>query len=198
MVRPVQKPADVLNLGRVDCASLQNRVGGIGAQAWQREDARKENAFPCFHDTKHVIFRFIEGNQDPSRSYDTQAWPLWEPLLLPVMRQAIASFGFKSPSFPKAMLARLAAGSFIDVHRDGAGSNLLTHKIHVPLFTNPHARFIAGGAEHELQVGWAYEVNNIALHGAVNRGETDRIHFIFEVFEGGGEFPDPEPTGPIA
>ncbi len=185
MVRRVAKPDGVVDLGPVDVRRLREKVSALGERAWAREDARKENAFPCFHDTRHIVFRFIEGNRDPRRFYSNPSWSVWETLLMPVMRQAVSFYGFSDPLFPKAMLARLAAGRKIDLHYDGAGSNLLTHKIHVPLITNPGARFLTGDREHALAVGRAYEVNNIGLHGAANEGVDDRIHFIFEVFEGG-------------
>nr|WP_268893581.1 aspartyl/asparaginyl beta-hydroxylase domain-containing protein [Pontixanthobacter luteolus] len=100
------------------------------------------------------------------------------------MDAAIAPFGFTKPVFPKAMLAKLLAGHRIDPHRDGAGSNERVHKIHVPLVTNPDATFHVNGEDFHLEAGHAYEVNNIVSHGAANGGNEDRIHFIFEVYEG--------------
>ena len=83
-------------------------------------------------------------------------------------------------------MARLAAGGGIDPHIDVEPSNSLTHKIHVPLVTNPKAMLTVAGAELHLPAGRALEVNNLAPHSAFNGGEQDRIHFIFEVFEGAG------------
>ena len=102
---------------------------------------------------------------------------------MPVMQQAVSSMGFQHSVFPKVMFAKLAAGGEIDEHVDGAGSNLLTHKVHVPLITNPKAVFVSNGDSSHFEVGFAYEVNNIAAHSAANRGDSDRIHLIFEVFE---------------
>jgi len=56
----------------------------------------------------------------------------------------------------------------------------------VPLVTNPGVLFLTGETWTHLEVGQAYEVNNIVRHGVVNNGDEDRIHFIFEVFEGAG------------
>ena len=67
---------------------------------------------------------------------------------------------------------------------DTGGSNLLAHKIHVPLESNPRATMTVDGAEFHLEAGYAFEVNNLLPHGAFNGGAEDRIHFIFEVFEG--------------
>lgn len=186
VISRVQKPLTVRSLGPVDVAPLVARVRQVSEQTWSSEDTRKENAFEVFHHTRHIIFRFIPENRNPLESYAKEAWPMWRPLLEPVMEAAIRDYGFEQPRFPKAMLARLAAGAIIDPHTDGAGSNLLTHKIHVPLITNPDALFLTGETWTHLEVGQAYEVNNIIRHGVVNRGGEDRIHFIFEVFEGAG------------
>ncbi|WP_264944744.1 aspartyl/asparaginyl beta-hydroxylase domain-containing protein [Sphingomonas canadensis] len=99
------------------------------------------------------------------------------------MEQAIVPYRFRRPQFPKAMLARLRAHGVIERHVDGAGSNLRTHKIHVPLITNPKVVTTLGDREFHLEAGRAYEVNNVAPHAVRNDGDADRIHFIFEVFD---------------
>jgi hypothetical protein len=58
--------------------------------------------------------------------------------------------------------------------------------------TNPDATFLVDGRSFHLEAGTAYEVNNILSHGATNAGAEDRIHFIFEVFE--GDYADAETT----
>lgn len=179
----VTKPANVRDLGPVDASALIARVAAISERTWGQEDSLKENDFEVFHHTRHIIFRFTPGNRQPEDYYDTPAWTVWRPLLQPIMDAAIRPYGFADPAFPKAMLARLQAGQMIDLHRDGAGSNLRTHKIHVPLITNAGAFFLSGPNRHHLALGHAWEVNNIASHGGVNEGDADRIHFIFEVFD---------------
>jgi hypothetical protein len=188
----VQKPNDISVLGAVDAVKLTALAIRVSEQAWAEEDSRKENDFDVFHHTQHVIFRFIAGNRDPEDSYANPAWEIWKPVLMPIMETAIAPYGFRNPQFPKAMLAKLAAGHQIDPHYDGAGSNQRVHKIHVPLVTNPDATFLVDGRSFHLETGTAYEVNNILSHGATNAGAEDRIHFIFEVFE--GDYADADAT----
>ena len=180
----VEKPWTVKDLGTVDCARLITLAERVSDTTWGLEDRDKENNFAVFHHTQHVIFRFIAGNADPEVHYANPAWDIWEPVLMPVMEQAIRPYAFRQPQFPKAMLARLKAGHVIDPHFDGAGSNVRVHKIHVPLVTNVDAKFLVRDEQFHLEVGRAYEVNNIASHGASNLGDEDRIHFIFEVYEG--------------
>lgn len=179
----VTKPDLIRHLGPVDFEALKTHVERLSEAAWAKEDEGKPNSFPCFHHTQHILFRFIPDNHNAAKFVSYMSWPLWVPLLLPILQAAIAPYNFARPVFPKVMLARLLAGGKIDLHRDGAGANLNTHKIHVPLLTNDDVRFQFDNAEFQLQPGEAYEVNNITRHGGRNDGGEHRIHLIFEVFD---------------
>ena len=188
-LRRVEKPSRVRRLGPVRTGPLRRQVARLSERVWRREDRAKENDYACFHHTRHIVFRFIEGNRDPRRFYSNPSWAVWRPVLLPVMAQAAAPYGYVRPVYPKAMLARLAAGHRIDRHIDGAAdgtgsSHPYVHKIHVPLETGPAAVLHVDGKDFHLEAGLAWEINNLLVHGAFNGGETDRIHLIFEVFEG--------------
>ena len=182
----VDKPTTVRCLGPLDTEVLTAQVARLSDAAWRREDGLKENSFGCLRHTRHIVFRFIKANRDPRRFYSRPAWLVWKPWLQPLMASAATTYGFREPVFPKAMLARLAAGQRIDLHRDGRKSHPLVHKIHVPLQTDPRAMLIVDGVRAHLSAGHAWEVNNLVAHGAHNGGVRDRIHFVFEVFEGAG------------
>lgn len=181
----IDKPATIRELGAVDISALKPLIEQIPEGVWAMENAKKENNFFCFHHTQHIVFRFIQGNRDHRHSYATPLWQLWQARLLPVMKQAIRPYAYQQPIFPKVMLARLSPGGLIDPHVDGAGSNLHTHKIHIPIQTNDYVRFNIKHQAYMLKEGFAYEVNNIVKHSVENGGEMARIHLIFELFEGG-------------
>lgn len=190
----VKKPKHVLPLGPVDVVALEKRVSMLSEAVWQQEDELKENRFDCFHSTNHIVFRFTPGNVDASRFYETQGWAMWKPLLLPIMEAASEPYGYENRVFCKAMFARLQPGQVIDKHVDGAGSNTQTHKIHVPLITNPGVKFYSRDKGFYLEEGQAYEVNNIKSHYVENLGDEPRIHFIFEVFNDVNNEADPQPA----
>lgn len=179
----VVKPDSYRTICAVDTDALCARVMALGEGAWNAEDSRKENRFSCFHHTRHIIARFIPSNHDPMTFYATPFWTVWEPLLRPILDQVAAQYELAVPEFPKVMFARLAAGAVIDRHVDGNGSNLVTHKIHVPLVTNPGVVFEVAGEVFHLVPGHAYELNNIRPHAVRNEGDADRIHLIFELFD---------------
>ena len=181
----VRKPtAGICPLGPVDISPLEAVLECLTESVWRHEDDNKPNKFDCFHSTRHVIFRFYNF-RDVRDFWSNPGWTLWRSSLLPVMEQAIAAYGFAEPVFPKAMFASLSAGERIDKHTDGPASAMYrAHKIHVPIRTEPAALLIVDGVEYHLRRGHAYEVNNILPHGAFNGGSQERVHLIFEVFDG--------------
>lgn len=78
------------------------------------------------------------------------------------------------------MLSVVMPGHFIDPHKD-AQAPYWRARIHVPLTTNRRAVMIMDDGEHHMVVGKAYKVNTMATHALANRGETPRIHFMFDV-----------------
>ena len=80
----------------------------------------------------------------------------------------------------RAMAAKLLAGGRILPHRDSHPSFGAGHRIHVPIATNPRVRFMIDGRPYQLEVGQAYEINNQKIHSVMNKGDTDRINFIFD------------------
>ena len=188
-MRRVDKPARIRPLGAVDVDALRLHVHRLSERVWRQENAARENDWPCFRRTRHIIFRFIAGNRDARCFYSQPIWAVWSPVLLPVMARAAAPYRYAEPVYPKVMLARLEAGHGIDRHVDGEGSHPFTHKIHVPIETNPGAVLHVDGADFHLGAAHAWEVNNLVPHGAFNGGERDRIHLIFELFEGAAAEP---------
>jgi hypothetical protein len=111
-------------------------------------------------------------------------------LLLPVLEQATAAYGYANGEFPRVMLARMAPDGVIHPHKDASPSAKWPHKIHVPLQTNEGVTFFIDDKPYRLAEGEAVEVNNMAKHAVENRGQTDRIHLIFEYFD--RDQPEPE------
>lgn len=180
---PVEKPYAVRRLGVVDIGALSEQVARLSETVWDKENAVKWNGFFCFTHTRHILFRFVAT---PDCFYSKPIWYLWQRWLLTVMTQGAAPYGFTAPLFPKAMLARLDSGHGIEPHCDGLATDPFVHKIHVPLETGPRATLTVRDQTLHLPHGQAFEVNNLATHSAFNGESRDRVHFIFEVFEGAG------------
>jgi hypothetical protein len=179
------KTATVRELGPVDLSLLRPHVLAMPEGAWDKtEDFEANyNKLGVIRSASHCIFRFCDRRQSPFRYYDLPAWRTWQPLLLPVMHEAVRPYGYARGFFPRIMLARLPGGTFIPPHVDGDPRASVPHKIHVPVATNPQVHFFVGEQRFYFEAGSAYEVNNAARHSVVNGGDSPRIHLIFEYLD---------------
>ena len=178
-----RKTTSIRRLGQVDIAALRDAVAQIPEALWDSENQAKPNRFEALDSTRHIVFRFVSNFRDWRDSHDRSLWPEWRSLLEPVLEQATADYGYARGAFPRVMLARMAPGGVIHPHRDANPAAKWPHKIHLPLFTNPDVAFYVDGVEYHFAEGEAVEVNNMGVHAVANRGETDRIHLIFEYYD---------------
>ncbi len=178
-----RKTHSIRRLGPVDVTALAQRVADIPEALWDAENADKPNRFEALGAARHIVFRFLPTMVDWREPYDRPLWEEWKDVLLPVMAQATAPYGYRAVDYPRVMLARLRAGAVIQPHKDSNAAAKWPHKIHVPLTTNPRCAFFIDGQSFHLPVGEAAEVNNMGVHGVENLGDEDRIHLIFEMFD---------------
>ena len=169
------------HLGTADVDALKERVKSVPESHWKTQDENKPNKYARLNDTRHIMFRFINLDETVFDFHDFPLWDEWKDVLLPIMDQAANSLGYENYRFPRAMLAKLPAGSEIFSHSDGDASHYI-HKIHVPLITNPETVFHVGSQAEHLPAGEIIEVNNKRVHSVKNGGDADRIHFIFECY----------------
>jgi hypothetical protein len=170
------------NLGAVNVGGLIGRVKSIPDSLWKSENEYKPNKYRSLNDTRHIMFRFINGLDNVFDFTDHPVlWDEWKDVLLPIMEQAAKKLGYQSYRFPRVMFARLPAGGEISPHRDIAASHYI-HKIHVPLITNSATIFYVDEQAKHLPVGEIVEINNKGIHAVKNGGDEDRIHFIFECY----------------
>ncbi len=169
------------NLGTADVGALIERVKSVSESLWNSENEDKPNKFARLNDTRHIIFRYIDGGDSVFDYHDLPLWDEWKDVLLPIMAQAAKNLGYENYRFPRAMLALLPAGGEVSSHSDGHASQYI-HKIHVPLITDPETTFHVGKKARHLPVGEIVEVNNKRVHAVKNNGAQDRVHFIFECY----------------
>ena len=179
--KPIAKPQDLLHLGHVNLNNIPELVHKLPSQLWEAETARRENDYFCFNDTEHILFMFANGENHESY-IEKPLWNFWKPKLMPLINEAIKPYNYANGKVVKAMLAKLNAGGKIDKHKDFIIRDQYVHKIHIPLISNPKAIMLIEDQQFHLEVGQAYEVNNLVYHAVNNDGAQDRIHFIFEYY----------------
>ena len=178
-----RKTGSIRRLGTVDIARLREAMLGLPEEVWDAENAGKPNRFGALDSTRHIIFRFVDNFRDWRSSHDRPLWGEWKGLVEPVLAAATEPFGYARGAFPRVMLARMAPGGIIHPHRDENPAAKWPHKIHVPILTNSGVAFSVDGITYQFAEGEAVEVNNMGLHAVENRGETDRVHLIFEYYD---------------
>ncbi|HEX6661470.1 MAG TPA: aspartyl/asparaginyl beta-hydroxylase domain-containing protein [Sphingomicrobium sp.] len=178
-----RKTQSIRPLGTIDVTRLREAVLAIPETRWNVENSSKPNRFETLSSTRHIVFRFVSNFVDWRESYDRPAWDEWKGVLEPVLAAATADYGYARGAFPRVMLARMAPGGEIEPHNDSNPAAQWPHKIHIPILTNPDVTFFVDDVAYHFAEGEAVEVNNMATHAVTNRGNTDRIHLIFEYFD---------------
>lgn len=86
------------------------------------------------------------------------------------------------PSYcTKALITNLPAGKSIQEHIDPGWAFSIQHRFHWSLMTNEHAYLNVGDQKIHVQEGDIWEIDNKKPHSAINGGETDRVHLIFDL-----------------
>ena len=177
------KAKTIRELGKVDIAGLKEEILALPQDLWEVKNTAKPNKFKELGRTEHIVFKFVKDYDNHSDTITYPIWDEWRSKLEPIMAAATKPYGYKKGNFSRIMLAKLPPGSKISLHIDPYQSSNYTHKIHIPIQTNPEVEFWVGRKRYYFEEGFAYEVNNKALHGGINRGDSDRINLIIEYYE---------------
>ncbi len=175
-------------LGTIDTTALREAILGQEDVAWH-EDESRQDSFYMHHQTRSIVLLSLDDSEWPDRAVRKE--PGWERLAnvaVPVMQVVIEKHYPVGGEVVRAIAARLKAGENIKAHSDIHQSFHCGHRIHVPITTNPKVWFTIDGRPFQFEVGQAYEINNQKQHSVVNKGDADRITFIFDYI----------PPGPLA
>ncbi|MEM7277073.1 MAG: aspartyl/asparaginyl beta-hydroxylase domain-containing protein [Pseudomonadota bacterium] len=167
-------------LGPVDASALSELILAQEREAWLEEDYR-QNAYEVHRDTESMVLVFTDSNEWPELV--VKKMPAWDRLIDvagPLMHDIIGRCYPPGGTIIRAMAAKLKVNGKIRPHMDSHPSFHIGHRIHVPISTNPRVRFVIDGRPYQLQLGQAYEVNNQQTHSVANKGDTDRVTFIFD------------------
>jgi len=80
-------------------------------------------------------------------------------------------------------IATLPPNTLIKLHYDGKWSHKFSKRIHIPIMTNDKCDNTWLNVQLKMEPGKVYEINNRVLHGARNKGETNRTHLIIDFME---------------
>ena len=167
-------------LGPVDSAALSATILAQDDAAW-KEDKYRQEAFEVHHSTESIVMLFVDIERWPEIVVKQEpGWPRLSDVALPIMNDIISRFYPPGGTVIRAMAAKLLAGGKITPHIDQHPSFRHGHRIHIPITTNPRVRFMIDGRPYQFKIGEAYEINNQRTHSVMNKGDEDRITFIFD------------------
>jgi hypothetical protein len=170
----------IREFGQVPMQALADAILAQEEVAWN-ENVQRQNDYEVHEQTRSIVLLFAEVKDWPAIEVSKQ--PGWDRLAdaaVPLMHQIIRNWYPPGGTIIRAMAAKLLAGGRIIPHRDSHPSFGAGHRIHVPIVTNPRVRFMIDGRPYQLEVGEAYEINNQKVHSVMNKGDADRINFIFD------------------
>jgi hypothetical protein len=170
----------VLSHGPVDIAALAAAIASKEDAAWYEQVDRQKD-YEVHRLTQSIVLLFAAVDPWPRMDVTRQhGWDRLSAVDVPRMDSIIESWYPPAGTIIRALAAKLLPGGKIDPHRDSHPSFNCGHRIHVPITTNPRVRFTVDGRPFKLEVGQCYEINNRMMHSVANKGDTDRIHFIFD------------------
>jgi hypothetical protein len=186
-LRPVKPESGIEKLDFVidsdTVTKLQSMVSSFTEDDWNEWDHR-QNTFKEHCTTKTIRFRWFNLDSTIYKVEDSEDFPIYKKLesILEIF------FNFIEREYQgkicRVIMTRQDPNSTIPEHRDSGFSLTYTHRIHVPIFTNPSISFHCGVDNMNMEVGSAYEINNQLIHKVVNGGATDfKIHLIVDVIE---------------
>ncbi|MCE2460615.1 MAG: aspartyl/asparaginyl beta-hydroxylase domain-containing protein [Pseudomonadales bacterium] len=168
------------DLGPVACTALLTAVRGLEEAAWSAKEYRQES-FNVHRSTQSIVLCFLDLDQWPGLAVNRDVgWAQLGDSAQPVMDSIIERCYPVGGVVIRSMAVRLPAGARITPHVDEHESLRVSHRIHLPLVTNPRVRFFIDGVPHRFETGRAVEVNNQMSHSVMNDGPSDRIHLIFD------------------
>ena len=170
----------VRNFGKVGMEALGAAILAQDDAAWN-ENVQRQKDYEVHEQTRSIVLLFANVEDWPAIEVSKQpGWDRLADVAVPVMHEIIRNWYPPGGTIIRAMAAKLLAGGRIIPHRDSHPSFGAGHRIHVPIITNPRVRFMIDGRPYQFQVGEAYEINNQKVHSVMNKGDADRINFIFD------------------
>lgn len=169
----------VKTLGQVEISHFKSVLERSATKLWE-QDRWRSDAFAQHRQTEAIVFRF-SSTIDPADYRTAPQWRIWSSTVNPLLTKAASFYPYKKTGFCRILLAKLDPGAKIEPHVDCHPVHKVSHRIHIPIITNPQVVFVVDGMEHNLQEGLCYEISNLDTHSVCNNGCTTRIHLIADM-----------------
>ena len=166
-------PGLLFRVLEVDVSDLREEVNKLTESEWIDWELR-QNRYKVHSTTQSYPFYFSEyGETAKAYNIDTKLWELTKPIIEKVEQ-------WYNRRAEVSLLVKLLPFKSIRPHTDG-GWFIDTHRIHIPIITDPDILFILDGKKFHLECGYAYEMNNLVEHSVVNPTAVGRVHLMVDI-----------------
>lgn len=192
---------DARKLGSFEIDALIAKIRMLTPEDWLA-DATRQKIFQA-HDSTETIKLIADSDFRHEKPTTRKLYDHFAPELSPLMDHIRSQFSQSirqqklinehGPGyFIRTILTRLPAGAEIRAHRDEGYSLKRSHRIHMPIVSNPDVQFQVGDLMFHMPVGEMWEINNRRVHAVKNGGSEARIHLIMDYVQPGETIFDAE------
>jgi len=171
--------APLRELGAVVIDPLREAILAQDEDAWLA-NSHRQDSYDVHRATESIVLVFCDNAWPDLSVRKESGWDALAATAVPVMHELIGRAYPPGGTIIRAMAAKLKAGGRITPHFDAHVTFRASHRIHVPITTNPRVRFMIDGRPYRFDIGQAYEINNQLTHSVMNSGKEDRVTFIFD------------------
>jgi hypothetical protein len=166
-------PGLLFKLGTVDVSKIEEEVNSLTHDQWIEWDLR-QNRYKVHSATESYPLMFSEYGEEP-KSYNVGS-PLWN-----ATQHLISKLEtFYNRKVGAAVYVKLKPNTNIIPHTDG-GWFVDTHRVHIPIVTDPGILFSLTDKKFHLEKGSIYELNNLVEHGVENPTGVGRVHLMVDI-----------------
>jgi|TARA_R100000084_G_C4634401_1_gene140203 hypothetical protein len=183
------KREGLIRVGRVP--NKFNFLSEISDWEWTQNEQRQKT-FSQHRDTESIILRFKPPwilDLERCNSYKGEPYRLQSYQSIQKYIKHISNYlNFFSKIYNISdygcMIVKLKPGGRIPPHVDCGNYFTNCSRIHIPMKSSKEVDFHLGDSKINMKVGKYYQINNTNFeHSVFNRGSSDRIHIIFDLFE---------------
>lgn len=177
-------------IGTLDVSSFKHLLDQLTQEHWRGDNTKCERRYEVHRQTQSIgiVYDYDFRHANPTLQ---PSFKFFKPVLMPAVKMIAAHFDGTPEGISlakeygpgyciRANLVSLNPGGRIESHQDKNFSLTHSHRVHIPLVTNPLVRFDVGGEIRYLMEGEIIEINNRRTHSVVNESNSHRIHLIID------------------
>jgi hypothetical protein len=161
---------------------IRGYVGTFTEDDWLAAGNERAHTYKVHQDTNDIrvlerTFSLVDSTSEVDPLHKEKFEPLSK-LIEPYVLAAKYEYGYSDVEVIRLILVRLKQGGEVLKHRDRGPGLLMSHRIHLPVFSEGGVTF---QGEH-MGPGKLFELHNGKLHFVHNTSPSDRVHLIMDLY----------------